>query len=61
MSEFSRDEFRTLLISICEKAKPQFGISVFDEVADVVRVCESWWCVFTKDMDAISRASAQCD
>ena len=44
IGEFSRDEWKErvvhLLISISERAKLQFGISVFDEIADVVRVFE---------------------
>ena len=37
-----------LLISISDSAKPQFGISVFDEVADVVRGFETLWCTSTQ-------------
>ena len=31
--------------AISERAKPQFGISVFNEIADVVRVFETLWCI----------------
>ena len=52
MSEFSRNEFWNLyFVNLHQwkgKLKPRFGMSVFDEIADVVRVFESLWCIVTQ-------------